>query len=96
MKHLIRGYIVCKKSPWDTVAEYSFQTFDVHPEYQGDTVVVREHSFEVDVPDDFDPRPGMIEQLREKEAKARADFQKTITDIHRQISELQAIEHSPA
>lgn len=95
MKHTIHGYVTYTKHTYQMEAEISFTTYRPSSEYSPDTVVVCEHSIEVDVPDDFDPRPGMINALREKERIARAAFQATITDIHRQISELEAIEYTP-
>lgn len=47
---------------------------------------------EIEVPDDFDPRPAQIAALRDQQTKAAAEYQKTVTDIQRRISELQAIE----
>ena len=55
-------------------------------------VPVVPHSFTVQIPEDFDPRPGMVAALQEKKEKARADFAALVTSIDRQINELLAIE----
>ena len=94
MKHTIKGYVTYEKPKWATKPRIDFWT--VKPERVDGLVVIKEHSFEVDIPDDFDPRPGMVDALRKQEAQARSEFQARITDIHRQISELQAIEYSQA
>lgn len=60
-----------------------------------DVTVVREHSFTVEVPADFDPRPGMVKALEEKKRQAHAEFAALVMQIDRQISELQAIEYTP-
>lgn len=49
---------------------------------------------ELEVPDNFDPRPQQIEVLQEKKQHAMAEYQKTITEIDHNISKLQAISYS--
>jgi hypothetical protein len=49
-----------------------------------------------EVPDDFDPRPAQVKALQAKEQELRAQFAAAVTEIHRQISQLQAIEHTEA
>ena len=93
MKHTIKGYITYSKDPYATEPEISFYTFNPNPEHWPDLVVVAEHSIEVEVPDNFDPRHGLITNLKEQEKKAMAEFQAKVTAIHKRISELQAIEH---
>ena len=53
---------------------------------------VGEQEIEIDVPDDYDPRAQKIAALEKHKAKVMADYHKTVTDINRRISELQAIE----
>lgn len=60
----------------------------------GDFILIKETEVEVDVPDDFDPRPAQIKALQEKEKEARAAFEAMTIEIRRQISELQAIEYT--
>ena len=55
-------------------------------------VFVKEHTTTVEVPDDFDPRPQQVAALEAEKQKARAEFQKRITEIDRQIQSLLAIE----
>jgi hypothetical protein len=71
-------------------------TFTTYKPGGNDTVPVREHSFTAEVPADFDPRPGMVEALQAKKRQLQAEFTKSVTDIERQISELQALEFTPA
>jgi len=49
---------------------------------------------EIDVPENYDPRAQQIAALQELQAKASADYQKTVTEIQRRISELQALEYT--
>ena len=53
-----------------------------------------EVSFEV--PDNWDPRPAQIKALQEKQRAAGAAFAALTTEINRQISQLEAIEHVAA
>ena len=48
---------------------------------------------EFDLPDDFDPRAGQIEALKTTKQDLMAEFSARCTEIERQISKLQAIEH---
>jgi hypothetical protein len=50
----------------------------------------------VDVPGDFDPRPAQVKALEAKLAQLNAQFAAAVTEINRQIAQLQAIEHSEA
>ena len=98
-KHLIKGFL-CQTTyqfdalPFEARSFVDFRRFKPSGEYDKGTALIREHQFEVDVPDDFDPRPALIENLRAIEKKAMADFQLKVTEIRRQISELEAIEHT--
>lgn len=65
------------------------------PSGDSQSTVVRPHTFTVEVPADFDPRPGMVKALEEKKRKAHAEFSALVAQIDRQISELQAIEYTP-
>lgn len=93
-KHQINGYIVSTQyGPKDT-PQIDFRTYKPTAEYSPNTVVVREHSFEVDVPDTFDPRPAMIASLQEQKQIVRAEFAKKVKDLDAQIQSLLAIENT--
>jgi hypothetical protein len=49
-----------------------------------------------EVPDNFDPRPQQVKALEEKRRELQAQFAAAVTEINRQISQLQAIEHTEA
>ena len=91
MKAQINGYVTYEKSKYEAKPKIDFMTCKPTKKIWPDMVIVSEHSIEVEVPDDFDPRPELIKGLKEQERKARADFEKLCTDIHRQISELEAL-----
>ncbi len=82
--HLYRGKPEFELLPWDCRA---WDAASVEGR-----VFVTEHTTTVEVPDDFDPRPQQVAALEAEKQKARAEFQKRITEIDRQIQSLMAIE----
>jgi hypothetical protein len=52
---------------------------------------VCEQEFEIEVPDDFDPRAQQIAALEKQKQKVMADYQKTVTEINNRINNLKAI-----
>lgn len=55
---------------------------------------IGEQEFEIDVPDNFDPRAQKIAALEKHKQKVMADYHKTVTEINDRISKLQAIEYT--
>ena len=49
-----------------------------------------------DVPDNFDPRPEQVKALEARKRELQAQFAAAVVEIERQISQLQAIEHTEA
>lgn len=91
MKVTIKGFINYRKTLYgESECDYYFQQCDMS-EYG--YVTVRPHEIEVEVPDDFDPRPQQIAALEAEKQKARAEFHARVTEIDRQIQSLLAIEH---
>lgn len=72
--------------------EYEAYTFDMGKS-EGRTLMCTQE-VELEVPDNFDPRPQQIEILQEKKQNVMAEYQKTITEIDHNISKLQAIAFS--
>lgn len=57
-----------------------------------DYVYVGEQEVAVDIPDGFDIRSGLLENLEAEKKKAAAEYQKRVTEINAQIQSLLAIE----
>lgn len=97
MKKIIKGFITWEAPRYSQgKPTIDFYAFDPRKTTSfPDVVVVKEHEIEIEVPDDFDPRPSQIANLRKEELKARADFEARITQIKRKIAELEAIEFTP-
>ena len=95
MKIQVTGFVFWKTNyhgdgefellPWDC-REWDAQS-------RNGRVFVKEHTTEIEVPDDFDPRPQQVAALEAEKQKARAEFQARVTEIDRQIQSLLAIEH---
>lgn len=89
MKVTIDGYIVAQQHSWEKSPSFKF--FSFKPDSSDHFVAVQPHSFEVDVPDTFDIRSGLVQNLEAEKQRLRAEFAKSVTDIDRRISELTAI-----
>ena len=89
-KHTIDGFITWRHTAWMDRPEVGFLAYDPRT-VDGDSVVIRPHSIEVEVPDDFDPRPAQVAALREKRMKAAATFIAYAAEIDASISKLLAI-----
>ena len=95
MKVQIKGYITYDKPyEWET-ENHGFKLMDFDPTGMStEYVLVREQMFDVEVPDNFDPRPQMVKELEAEKEKARADFAKRVMEIDKRINELLALEHT--
>ena len=94
MKKTITGYITYEHShynPENPRIAFSASKPENYPEIFTDTVTFCEHNIEVDIPDDFDPRAGLIASLKARQKLAAADFAALCTDIQRQISQYEAL-----
>ena len=95
-KHTIKGYlwhVTFDKSDDVLVVFNDSRSMDkVNPNW----ALIREQSFEVEVPDDFDPRPQKIAALEQQLKDDAAAYQKRVTDTRRRLSELTAIEYVEA
>jgi hypothetical protein len=96
-KHTIKGHIFWQMTKYLKEPHIGFIEYDIRQWRTEDLdgrVHIAEHSFEVDVPDNFDPRPGMLANLEAEKQQVRAEFARRITELDRQISQLMAIENA--
>ena len=91
MKKTIKGFLHYSIANWK-YGEIGFYGCDMSDTPSFEAVMIRPIEIEVDIPDDFDPRPKQIEALKAKEKAAAAAFYALQVDIHRQISQLSALE----
>jgi len=87
----IKGFI--EFGQYEHEARWGEKPYFRFSEYEGEGFVkVQEHSFTVEVPDNFDPRPQMVERLEVEKKKLEAEFHARVTQINAQIQSLLAIE----
>lgn len=89
MKVTIKGAIYAVKYDW---SDRIFHMFKDYEPTSNEYVKVCDHEFMVEIPDDFDMRPGLVANLEEEKRKLQADFQARVTAINAQIQSLLAIE----
>ncbi|KGD52050.1 hypothetical protein DP49_1969 [Burkholderia pseudomallei] len=91
MKVQIKGFIFAGPDFMGQLV-YSFADYD-RSQFDKDVVKVREHIVEADVPDEFDPRPGLIANLQREKNRLRADCEAQVTELDGRIQSLLAIEN---
>lgn len=94
MKTTIKGFVVAQSYPWDDTVNYTFLTFDPRESKMEHYFVVSEHSFEVDVPDNFDIRPQQVAALESKKQELREKFAMAVKELDDRINSLLAINNS--
>ena len=92
MKRTINGFITWEQPKYATEPRIDFFPFDPRKsEAFRHLVVVREHSIEIEVRDDFDPVPLQVAALQAEKGKARADSARNEIRIDAEIGKLLAI-----
>jgi hypothetical protein len=90
MKVKTIAYIHYIKYNWETKGEFCL--FSCKLDDDDSRTYVCEQEVEIEVPENFDPRPNQIAALKAKKRKAMADYQRTVDEINDRISKLQALE----
>lgn len=85
-------YVHLTKYPWEETTRYTIANSKLDDDQY--RTFMCEQETELEIPDNFDPREAQIAALRKMQAKAAADYQKTVMEINDQISKLQAIEYT--
>jgi len=91
VKKTIKGFLHYSTADWG-YGEIAFYGCDMSDSPSMHAVMIKPLEIEVEIPDDFDPRPKQIEVLKAKEKAAAAAFYALQVDIDRQISQLSALE----
>jgi len=90
VKKLVHIYF--EKFSWEEQGKHAIYSFKV--DNSNDRIYINSQEIEIEVPDDFDPRPQQIAVLEAKKVKAMAEFHETVMQINEQISKLQALEYT--
>ena len=88
MKKTLKGFLHYSTSTYTS----GYEVWPLEIVNSDGLIFVKEIDVDVEVPDDYDPRPAQIAALQEKQNQAAADFQAFTTETMRQINELQALE----
>ena len=91
MKKTLKGFLHFSTDPWN-YGELAFYCCDMSKSGNMGCLLIKPMEIEVDIPDDFDPKPAQIAALKAKQTKAAADFHAMNVEFMRQINELQALE----
>jgi hypothetical protein len=78
---------------WSWEKEGQFIIYSAKLEDCEHRTYICEQQIEIDVPDNYDPRPAQIAALVDHKQKVMADYQKTVDQINDRISKLQALEY---
>ena len=92
MKIKLIAHIHYTKYSWEDKGE--FQIWYAKLKDDQDRTYVCEQVVEVEVPDNYDPRPQQIIALEKQKQMVMANYQKTVTEINDCISKLQALEYT--
>jgi hypothetical protein len=90
MKHTISGWLA--QNVPDHAGDTAYFTFLAYKPSGEYFLPVCEHTMEVEIPDDFDPRPAMLASVDKKIEEARAEFTKRLTELQDQRNRLLALE----
>ena len=94
MKVKIKAFLHYHKYDWEEAAEYVY----LHSDYStisSEYALVRVDDLEVEIPDDFDPRPQQIDNLKAAKAEVLAKAHVQAQNIEDQIQRLLCIDHKP-
>lgn len=86
MKKIITGFITYDTNKW-CPEDHGFR-FHAVPMHNYGYVTVAPHAMEIDIPDDFDPRPEQIKLLEQEKRELQAKFAKDLMNIEHSISKL--------
>jgi hypothetical protein len=95
MKRTIEGFVYYIKYDFCDTPHLAWNASPDMGKHDPDWVLVGPHSFEVECPDDFDPRPQQVAALDKEIEKTRAKMHARITELQEQKNRLLALEMTP-
>lgn len=88
----IDGCIVWAEPVYKGDCEFRFVNLSVETAKHCGYIPVTPHTFTVEVPDNFDPRPAQLEKLNAKELELKAAFAKAMMELADDRAKLLCIE----
>jgi hypothetical protein len=90
-KHIIKGFLQWNKDSWRDTGSFEINKYEFKTSENSTYATVRPIEIEVDVPDDFDPTPGVIADLQEQKRLLRLKLAAELADLDDRISKLSAL-----
>lgn len=87
----VKAFVTLYCPEWQNEASVELSSTDMST-ISSEYVVLREQVFDIEIPDNFDPRPLQIEALRKAKTKVRAEAEAAVANIEEQIQRLLCIE----
>lgn len=92
--HTIKGYVTWRTDNYlDDKDRIHWTRFDPRL-CDSKAIVIGEQAIEVEVPDDFDPRPAQVAALVKQKEELRAKFSAAVKELDDRINSLLALEMS--
>jgi hypothetical protein len=103
MKVTINAHVHAKKAArycadtekYSEVVEWELYPFDMSGTSSCDRVLVGVQQVEVEIPEGFDVRDGLVRNLEAEKKRLMGEFQARVTAIDNQIQKYLAIENKP-
>lgn len=92
MKVTVNGFLIQCKYSWRKEAEYIVVTHEWNDE---DHATVMPYSFEVEIPESFNPIPVKVAALKIERTEVNKEFANKLMVIDTKINNLLAIENKP-
>jgi hypothetical protein len=92
MKIKVTAHIHYRKYSWEEKGE--FQIIYARLNDDENCTYIGQQEVEIEVPDDFDPRPAQIQALVQKRQSLMAETKTRVQIINDRISNLQALEYT--
>lgn len=93
MKKTVTHYLCMRFEPtYMTEPEFGFHPCDMGM-YSDSYTTIKVVDFDLELPDEFDPKLAMVEKMKAAKEKAKAEFQFLMDTIDGKIQQLIAIEY---
>jgi len=90
MKIKTTAHVHYQKYAWQEKGEYRLASFKLDD--SAERTYVGEQEFDIDIPDNYDPRAQQIAALEALKQKVMADYHKSVMEINERIGKLLALE----
>lgn len=93
--HTLAGFLVMQQNSWEEKPSIVFREFEPHTTEYCTAAVIRPHSFEVQIDDQFDPTIQIIADLEKQKTAVRLKAAEDLSAIEERISKLSALPYRP-